>query len=724
LDADPTALSSIATKNYTDGLGARWVPVAGRATVANENTNFANAGLQWATAARYGRTVHRVMVGGAKQIRLEYANWGCQNGDSTAAVGGTLSLSARPFEVANPNSVQFRASIEYPAGVWRQTAGSTAWSSATAYAIGDQVTSNGSTWVSIQAGTNQTPASGSVFWQQSLRYLVHWDGEDTTRAVICAGGTMVQSVPIAVPTLRSGTYLAVNSMVLTGSATNKFTVGDISRSKDFAVDYATTPPTAGSATDPVDSGVTTQTSATAGTPIPMPLMVSGIASSNTAVAVIGDSIVYGLQDTDTAWGFQRGYAAAAMEDTQTSWLRAAQSGSEASQYLPANSPLRLSVISRCTAAFVNLGVNDITDQAGVTATVQANLVALWTALDQLGLQVWQSTIMPSTTSTDSWATKANQTVQGAFDTSRQAINSWLRTGATWTILGQSISMGNPLHPLTGVVDLSLWTEDPTDSSRWLSNGTASYWTLDGTHPSPAAYASLASQLMLFVRKMASLGSPYPFAGAQVDAVPALFFNGLVSLGGAQDGFVYGDLLSSMPRKDAISMLDTAKSGNSNVLTTQAASTTRTYYTWLGTPGIPQKVSTIKICLGSTTSASATNATAVTVGLYVGPSNVSLTQVATGTVSTPTTTGEKDVALSNSVTIKNGQYAVVMVAVTLGVTAGQVLCANVAGSTFAGVATPAGQTSSGYALPSGALPTGTISLGGYQPLQQKFWAALA
>lgn len=685
--ATPTAANDAAIKSYVDGLAAKWVPIAGRATVASENTGATNAGLQFVTAGRYGRTVHRVIAGGASQVRLEYANWGTQDGDATTSAGTTVSVGARPYEVSNPNSVSFRASIEYPAGVWKLVSGSTAYASGTTYAIGDQVISSSITYVCIQAGAGHTPASSPTFWLVVNRYLVHWNGEDGTRAVTCASGANIQSIPVAIPNLQPGMYVAVNSMVLTGSSSNKFTVGDISRSKDFAVDYATTPPTAGGSTDPVDVGVSTQTNASAGTPIPLPLMISGQTGANASVYLVGDSVMYGYTDTDTSWGYQRGSFAAAMEDTQTPYLRAAQTGSQALQFLPANSPLRTALASRCSAAVCNLGVNDITLCSGVAATVEANLVALWTSLDSQGLRVYQTTIMPSTTSSDSWATKANQTVNSTFNTCRQAVNAWLRAGATTTINGLSVSIGNPMHPLTGLIDYSLYGEDPTDSSRWLTNGSANYYTSDGIHPSPAAYAALENQITPAVMHLVAPGSPWPANAASVGAIDQLYFPYLSSIGTAQEGYIFGDVMSSCRRSEA---------GGSLAM----ISGTQTYGAWIGTPGRTETFSTLKVYLAGT------NCTAATVALYVGPNQASLVQVATGTVSAPGTAGEKDVTLSNTVTVQAGQYICAMIQMACSSVTGNLLSTSTRGNvpaTYSWVA--------GFKLTTpGNLPTGTVNIG--------------
>lgn len=701
--ATPTAANDAAIKSYVDGLAAKWVPIAGRATVASENTGATNSGLQFVTAGRYGRTVHRVIAGGASQVRLEYVNWGTQDGDATTSAGTTVSVGARPYEVSNPNSVSFRASIEYPAGVWKLVSGSTAYASGTTYAIGDQVISSSITYVCIQAGAGHTPASSPTFWLVVNRYLVHWNGEDGTRAVTCAGGANIQSIPVVIPNLQPGMYMAVNSMVLTGSSSNKFTVGDISRSKDFAVDYATTPPTAGGSTDPVDVGVSTQTNASAGTPIPLPLMISGQTGANASVYLVGDSIMYGYTDSDTSWGYQRGSFAAAMEDTQTPYLRAAQTGSQALQFLPANSPLRTALASRCSAAVCNLGVNDITLCSGVAATVEANLVALWTSLDSQGLRVYQTTIMPSTTSSDSWATKANQTVNSTFNTCRQAVNAWLRAGATTTINGVSVSVGNPMHPLTGLIDYSVYIEDPSDSSRWLTNGSANTYTTDGIHPSATAYPILENIITPAIMHLVSPGSPWPANAASVGAIDQLYFPYLSSIGTAQEGYIFGDVMSSCRRSEA---------GASFTMTISA---TNTYAAWIGTPGKTTTFTTVKLNLPGT------NCTAATVGFYVGPNQASLVQQATGTVSAPGTAGEKDVTLGNSVTVQAGQYIMVAVQLTISATAGSNLLSTAAGGNI-----PTAYNWIGGMKFTGNLPTGTVNVTSATAINPKQipWFAIA
>jgi hypothetical protein len=60
-----------------------------------------------------------------------------------------------------------------------------AWNSGTAYVIDDVVSLSGSSYVSIQAGTNQNPASASAYWQQMS--AAGTDGTDLTSTLTAQG---------------------------------------------------------------------------------------------------------------------------------------------------------------------------------------------------------------------------------------------------------------------------------------------------------------------------------------------------------------------------------------------------------------------------------------------------------------------------------------------------------------------------------------------------------
>jgi len=116
--------------------------------------------------------------------------------------------------------------------------------------------------------------------------------------------------------------------------------------------------------------------------------------------------------------------------------------------------------------------------------------------------VFQTTITPSTTSTDSFATLANQTAALSFSTAgngtREQLNDWLRDGGPIRD-GVAAAIGAPdairsshnAHPLSGVLEMADTVESSRNSGKWKVDGTALKWTGDGIHPSNYAYVQAA-----------------------------------------------------------------------------------------------------------------------------------------------------------------------------------------------------------------------------------------
>lgn len=80
------------------------------------------------------------------------------------------------------------------------TGGLGTWSSATAYAVGDIVFSAGKSWVSIQAGTNHTPASSPTFWTM-----------DMERIASAAGTSLWHRMGIPNPAWQQQSFWALSS---------------------------------------------------------------------------------------------------------------------------------------------------------------------------------------------------------------------------------------------------------------------------------------------------------------------------------------------------------------------------------------------------------------------------------------------------------------------------------------------------------------------------------
>jgi len=129
---------------------------------------------------------------------------------------------------------------------------------------------------------------------------------------------------------------------------------------------------------------------------------------------------------------------------------------------------RIKLLDYCTDAIVVLGINDLASGGRTSAQVIADLVSIYAALKARNpnIRVYGGTITPHTSSTDSWATTANQTAQ-TTNTNRVAVNDSLRSG----------SMAN-LHKCIDLADIN---ESYRNSGLYGTVGAANIVTDDGLH---------------------------------------------------------------------------------------------------------------------------------------------------------------------------------------------------------------------------------------------------
>jgi hypothetical protein len=93
---------------------------------------------------------------------------------------------------------------------------------------------------------------------------------------------------------------------------------------------------------------------------------------------------------------------------------------------------RLAYLAPCTDVILSLGINDLFVTAGsvTLAQMQGFATTVIGLLTRRGLRVWLATLLPHTTSTDNWATTANQAPYNADHAAgglRSQYNDWLRT---------------------------------------------------------------------------------------------------------------------------------------------------------------------------------------------------------------------------------------------------------------------------------------------------------
>lgn len=140
----------------------------------------------------------------------------------------------------------------------------------------------------------------------------------------------------------------------------------------------------------------------------------------------------------------------------------------------------------CNTLVDNYGTNDLGSAGtGVVTTIEANLLLIWGYFKSFNPngKIIRSYIYPRTSSTDSWATIANQTITVNFDVKAPQLNTWFDSkvadSTITSVVGYSptmtaIASGEPL--------------------KWAVNGTAGYPTADGVHPASVMHIARASEI--------------------------------------------------------------------------------------------------------------------------------------------------------------------------------------------------------------------------------------
>lgn len=140
-------------------------------------------------------------------------------------------------------------------------------------------------------------------------------------------------------------------------------------------------------------------------------------TAQNAVLVVGDSRAFGeagdatMQDTgEIAPSVQVGVINAGVPSDRAMWFKASSS-------------LRRGLAAYCSDVICQYGINDIRGGGSSLSTLQADVKAVYALFPDS--RIWQSTIEPGNTSTDNWATLANQAV-ASTSVVRAGFNDWLR----------------------------------------------------------------------------------------------------------------------------------------------------------------------------------------------------------------------------------------------------------------------------------------------------------
>ena len=128
--------------------------------------------------------------------------------------------------------------------------------------------------------------------------------------------------------------------------------------------------------------------------------------------------------------------------------------------IPANVQYRSQLIQYCSFGIDEYGINEIHVTGPSTVAGYRAVIATYFA----GKKIYGTTIMPQASSTDTYKTLANQTVDSQLANIR-TFNNLVIEG----IAGE-----------TGYIDIAS-VIDPAGSGKWPVNGTANYYTGDGNH---------------------------------------------------------------------------------------------------------------------------------------------------------------------------------------------------------------------------------------------------
>lgn len=201
-----------------------------------------------------------------------------------------------------------------------------------------------------------------------------------------------------------------------------------------------------------------------------PVSVVGLSTKN-AYLCVGDSMLAGTGDLYSAQSAEVGILGRSLWGNRAYAIFGCPGMTAAS--FPAGATVQQAVGGNFTAVVSEYGSNDL-----VFPYTAVQVIANQNAIKALypGKAFYVTTIPPRTTSTDSWATTANQTPL-ASEAQRIAYNTAVRAGG----LGFS-----------GYIELADQCESARNSGFWKVNGGANFGTADGIHPSQTMYASIAA----------------------------------------------------------------------------------------------------------------------------------------------------------------------------------------------------------------------------------------
>lgn len=211
-----------------------------------------------------------------------------------------------------------------------------------------------------------------------------------------------------------------------------------------------------------------------------------------SVIVLGDSIADGQGDASGGDGngnrgwIARGLGTAAANGLPIAYTKDTRPSDTPAVNTRSNAWRKRGLWKYANVLICEEGINQLvpTSQAAQLAYLQD----IWLSAKRRHMQVWQTLITPQTTSTDGWATAANQTVNATFAANRAALNA---------AIVAAVASGQ----IDGVIDPNPSIEDQANPGKFVTNGTANYATTDGTHPTPAFHTAMVGAITAIAARL-------------------------------------------------------------------------------------------------------------------------------------------------------------------------------------------------------------------------------
>lgn len=152
-----------------------------------------------------------------------------------------------------------------------------------------------------------------------------------------------------------------------------------------------------------------------------------------------------------------------------------------------NGPMRLGLRQYCSHVINGYGINDLRGGTGLARSAAQVLSDFYTFSRKVyDKPLIACTTAPQTTSSDSYATAANQTAD-TNDAARQAFNAGISALPA---------------PYSAYVDIAIRSQDAGNASLWKSPG----WTFDGLHDTTTGYDDIVSSGILNGATLGNLAS--------------------------------------------------------------------------------------------------------------------------------------------------------------------------------------------------------------------------